>query len=324
MIRTPDELIAEAKQRRRDPDGGLAAIALFEQALAVDPSRADAYRGLASVYRARGSLRRELALRIGRFDVEPSDAETVESIGWILWFIGRAHDGVPWLERALALQPSLRWAHFFLGNAHLWLGDYATARQMYGRALELHPDHSSAHAGYVWTLLAAGEDEQARAHMIVIREGRLDADRYDMKRADLEHYLGERAAAIEHARRAEAEDASARYWPRGTCASTILGAALYEQDRAAAEAALGRSVALDMARLDQGDEGHMPRSDLAAVHAIRGDADQAVRWLEEAVAAGWWYPDLARRDPLLRNIHDDERFQRLMTGARSETPPASS
>lgn len=317
MTTSAEDLIAEAKQVLRDPNRAEAAISLLERAIEVAPSRGDAYLALASIYRARGWLRRELALWLGRFDLAPGDPQASERIGWILWFIGRASDALPWLERAVALRPSGRWATFYRGNAYLWLQDYDRARQMYGRQLELQPDHSSAHAGFLWTLLAAGNEEEARARMPVIRSSRLDGDRYDLKRADLEHFLGERAEAAAHARRAVADDTAARYWPRGICASTVLGSALWEDDRAAAEEALNRSVAIDQARLDQGDEGHMARFDLAVVHAIRGETRQACQWLEAAVAAGWWYPDLARRDPLLRNMHKEERFQRLMDGARA-------
>jgi tetratricopeptide (TPR) repeat protein len=315
MTGSAADLIAEAKQVLRDPARAEAAISLLERAIELEPSRGDAYLALASIYRARGWLRRELALWLGRFDLDPSDPEASERIGWILWFIGRARDALPWLERAVTLRPSGRWATFYRGNAFLWLQDYDRARQMYERQLALQADHSSAHAGFMWTLLAAGDEKEARARLRVIRGSRLDGDRYDVKRTDLEHFLGERAEAVAPARRAVAEDAASRYWPRGICASTVLGSALWDEDRAAAEEALDRSVALDKARLDGGDEGHMPRWDLAAVYAIRGETRQACQWLEAAVAAGWWYPDLARRDPLFRNVHKEERFQRLMAGA---------
>lgn len=56
----------------------------------------------------------------------------------------------------------------------------------------------------------------------------------------------------------------------------------------------------------------MPRYDLAAVHALRDEPDEAVRWLVDAIEAGWSYPDLARRDPLLAEPHDDPRFAHLV------------
>jgi hypothetical protein len=83
-----------------------------------------------------------------------------------------------------------------LPRQRLSLQDYGRARQMYGRQLELHPDHSSAHAGVVWSLLAAGDEQTARARLHLMRSSQLDRDRYDVKRADIEHFLGERAEAL--------------------------------------------------------------------------------------------------------------------------------
>lgn len=65
---------------------------------------------------------------------------------------------------------------------------------------------------------------------------------------------------------------------------------------------------IDELRLRNKDEGPMPRYDLAAVHALRGEHDQARRWLADAIAAGWRYPDLARRDPLLADLPADPAF----------------
>jgi len=319
VTKSASELVAEAMQARQDPARDDTAIPLLERAIELEPSRGDAYLALANIYNQRGWLQRELALWLGRFDLEPNDPDACERIGWVLGFMGRARDALPWLERAVTLRPSSRWAMFFRGNAFLWLQDYDRARRMYGRQLELHADHSSAHAGLMWTLLAAGAEEEPRARLRVIRGSGLDGDRYDIKRADLEHFLGERAEAVTLARRSLDVGAARRYWPRGICASTVLGSALWEDDRAAAEEGLSRSVALVEARRVEGDEGHMPRFDLTAVHAIRGELRQACQWLEAAVAAGWWYPDLARRDPLFRNVHPEERFQRLMALAPATT-----
>jgi tetratricopeptide (TPR) repeat protein len=319
MTKSASELIAEAMQTRQDPERDDAAIPLLERAIELDPSRRDAYSELGFIYHARGAYRNELAVWLARFNLEPSDPDASEQIGWVLWFIGRARDSLPWLQRAVTLRPSSRWATFYLGNAFLWLQDYDRAREMYGRQLELHADHSSAHAGVTWALLAAGNDSEARTRLRVIRSSRLDDDRYDVKRADLEHFLGEPIEAVAVARRGLVANATHRYGPRGICASTVLGSALWDEDRPTAEEALQQSVTLDTARLDRGDEGHMPRFDLAAVHAVRGESRQACQWLEAAVAAGWWYPGLARRDPLFRNIHREERFQRLMSLAPATT-----
>src|SRR5437764_7717848 len=39
------------------------------------------------------------------------------------------------------------------------------AERMYGTALRLHPDHSSAQAGVIWAMLAVNRDEEARSQL---------------------------------------------------------------------------------------------------------------------------------------------------------------
>jgi hypothetical protein len=72
------------------------------------------------------------------------------------------------------------------------------------------------------------------------------------------------------------------------------------------------SIELDQKRLEGADEGPMPRYDLAAAHALRGDHETALRWLRQAIHAGWWYPELARRDPLLGKLREDPDFIAMM------------
>jgi len=52
---------------------------------------------------------------------------------------------------------------------------------------------------------------------------------------------------------------------------------------------------------------------LAECFAILDDSDQAIEWLENAVAQNFWnYPLLAEHDPLLANVRNEPRFEELM------------
>ncbi len=296
-----------------------SAVTAGERAVELDPSLGDAYLALGRAYRIKGWLGKELQLWRRRVQLDASDADASERLGWVLWFTGRADEALPWLHAAVAQRPEGRWAQFYLGNAHLALGDYGEAERMYGRALELHPDHSSAQAGVIWSLLAASRDEEARSHLRRFQTGSFDGDRYPLKLADIEYSLGEDEHASLHAREALAEpprdstmSGAERYWPRGFLASTILGALLWPADRAGAEEQLGSSERIDRERLEGGDEGYMPHVDLAAVEAIRGEARAACRSLRAAIAAGWRYGSLVARDRLFENLRTDREFLSLV------------
>ena len=291
------------------------AAAAGEKAIQLDPSSAEGYLALGLAYRSKGSLQKELQLWQRRVQLDPGDAIAQTREGWVLWFMGRPDEALPLLHSAAAQQPEDRWIHrwvyFFLGNANLALRNYSEAERMYLKELGLHPDHSSAQAGVIWSLLAAGRDEAARSQLLRFQTNSYDGDRYPLKLADIEYFLRDDEKAALHARAALAEP-DERYWPRGFLASTILGALLWRADREGAQAQLASSERIDRERLEGGDEGYMPHIDLAAVDAIRGDARAACRSLRAAIAAGWRYPALAARDRLFESLRTDEEFLLLV------------
>ena len=58
---------------------------------------------------------------------------------------------------------------------------------------------------------------------------------------------------------------------------------------------------------------------MAGVFALLDDKDEALSWLERAVARGWVnYPLFSRIDPFLANIRGEQRFQKLMERVKHE------
>lgn len=192
-----------------------AAVDAGEKALELNPSPADAWLALGLAYRAKGYLRKELELWQRRLESDPTDTTARIRGGWVLWFTGRPAEALLWLEAAAGQRPDDRWVHFFLGNANLALGEYEEAERMYRHTLELYLDHSSAHAGVIWSLLAVGREEDARSRLRLVQASALDGDRYPVKVADIEYFLGEVDSALVHARAGVAEEPEERYWPRG-------------------------------------------------------------------------------------------------------------
>lgn len=300
-----------------------AAIDAANRAIGLDPTLAAAYRSLAVVYLHKGWLRKGLAAAREAFELKPDDSVAAQMIGWMLWFTGRADEAVPWMEQGVALQPTDPWAYFYAGNAYLGSTDYPRAEAMYGRSVELQPNLSSGHAGLIFTYLSQGKDAQAGEQASSFRAAPPDEPRYFVKAADVQLFLGPAREARRLAERAVADAPDARYRPRGVCPTTLLGGMLWsEGDRGAAEDLLERTISADQQRLDEGDEGYEVHYDLAAVHAIRGDRIAALAHLGHAIDAGWRGYPLARRDPLLANLHGNEPFQRMMTDVEAEVDEA--
>ena len=309
--------LERARELRLGPRWLERAVEVGEKALELDPYTPEGYVALGLAYRAKGMLGREQKLWLRRVEIDPSDASARAREGWVLWFTGRPDEALGWLNAA-AQQAENRWVqswvYFFLGNANLALGDYAEAESMYRKQLKLNPDHSSAQAGVIWALLAASKDKEARHQLSRFEMNPYDGDRYPLKLADIEYFLGEDGKAAAHAHDALAEP-DERYWPRGFLASTILGSVLWSSDRSAAVTQLRASEQIDRQRLEGEDEGYMPHIDLAAIYAVRDEPRAACRSLRAAIAAGWRYPALAVRDRLFESLRTDREFISLVGGA---------
>jgi predicted component of type VI protein secretion system len=81
---------------------------------------------------------------------------------------------------------------------------------------------------------------------------------------------------------------------------------------AEAKKLLSAASAADHRHLDSGNDFWGVPFDLACVHAIEGDKDAALQWLERAYEAGWRGWPQSNWSPLLDPLRGDPRFARLM------------
>lgn len=83
--------------------------------------------------RARAMLERALKLR-------PKDAQIIDSMGWVLYRLGRFNGAVDHLEQAVELRPQDAVINDHLGDAYWRVGRYSEARFQWRRALNLDPE----------------------------------------------------------------------------------------------------------------------------------------------------------------------------------------
>ena len=91
----------------------------------------------------------------------PDDALALHARGYDLCKLGRFEEGLPLLQRALALQPRNAGFHASLGIIHYVLGDLAAAIGALERAIELAPAMAEPHSNLAMALRDAGDPERA-------------------------------------------------------------------------------------------------------------------------------------------------------------------
>jgi tetratricopeptide (TPR) repeat protein len=72
----------------------------------------------------------------------------------------------------------------------------------------------------------------------------------------------------------------------------------------------------------RGDTSFKARVGMAAVHALRGNREEAYRWLQQAIDAGFYPYAEIERHPCFESLRGEERFRRMMGGVRARVEEA--
>ena len=146
------------------------SIEYFQKAIAIDPSYARAYSGLADAYSLNvlGANRERMAkARAAAFKALSLDdglAEAHASLGRILSvddydLVGAERE----IRRAVEQNPNYGQGHHFLGDLLSILGRFEESRSEYRRALDLEPFSASFYASYGSSLIRARKYDEAVA-----------------------------------------------------------------------------------------------------------------------------------------------------------------
>lgn len=293
-------LAASRHLQSRRADGVRKGIALFNQALTVDPTYALAYVGLAE------ALRETLLAA----DAVPADVFEPAKVA---------------VQRALALAPNLAEAQSEKGfSLYYFEFDWGGAEREFHRALAVNPNVAMAHFGLAQLLLTQDRPDEGFVHLRLARE--LDPMSAFLNTLEASYLLAGGRREEARARLARAFDIAPDFYLAHRTQGLLY---LAEQRPELAIASLRRGVAtadgntrpaallgMHLARLGQRDEARailnrmlelaktrfVPPVSLAVLHAALGETSLALDALERAFAA---------RDTQLVFLKDDSRWSGL-------------
>lgn len=267
-----DEVLAAGADRLRDlaaaaPPGPVAYGVLIRNLVRQPEGTTDVYQYFLPRFfrrhpevRYKGAIHEQLLYREG---AEPllmvrAPAVVIEHDGYSPDEIQRkqkAQRNLPLLLRALAQAPYEPFAHFNLGMQFSGLGDWATAADLFTRAIRLAQYQGRPVADYLAVAYVRGVE-------CLLRVGRRDEARA----------LGEEGAQVA---------------PTPDLCCVLAGLALQENDLAGAEAWYRRALHLDPEHCafpsDLGASTWRPLHGLAVIAQQQGDLERAWRYLQRAL-----------------------------------------
>jgi serine/threonine-protein kinase len=154
-----------------------AALAAFDDAIAMSPEFADAHVSRGDVFLAEGKVDEAIAAYGNAVHIDPNNALALSNLGLALSNKGWSDRAVPLLTRAAELNG--RWAEnqYRLGRALDNTGNLDAAAAAYHKAVDLEPNHAGAH--YQLGLLLLHQARYAEALPEIERGHRLGSARPD-------------------------------------------------------------------------------------------------------------------------------------------------
>lgn len=318
--------------RRQDSRWLDSAVVAAERAVALDPDHYSSQLALANAMRVASFAipdrypapmeRRGAEAALRALQLSPSSPEAAGQLAAFMRRAGRVGREFLWMERASVLRRN--WLNIQDNRAHqFWLlGDYESAIEARRLFLELTPrdPHPAAFRIPEYNL-SRDRLQDARRQIEAVREQ--DPD-----------YVGAIAVAVYldlmTERYGEAEDlieellsrdppvlaiSSSNFFPRTALGYVYLKTGRTREGRRLLE--LVRDTRLD--RIEPGS-GYVSHYDLARIHAMLGEPEEALHWLQVAIDRGWpfYYTEMGRTDPMLENLLGHEEFERIMGNLKAQ------
>jgi tetratricopeptide (TPR) repeat protein len=150
----------------------MAAIASFEQALALDDSRYDAAIELANQYVDTARCTEAITLLATYESYLENSPRYLDLAGTVYSTLDLPEQAWPLYRKANELQPDIDLFRANLAGCAVYLGNIDEAEQIYNKLLDKHPDHQRNH--YHLSRLRTAKDDRHVATMLkVLRKGNL-------------------------------------------------------------------------------------------------------------------------------------------------------
>lgn len=296
-----------------------SAIELSKNAIALDPSLAEAHKALGLAYSGKGWHRRSAISYRHAIDLNPNYLTAANNLGVEYAFMGVYDSALMWYKNSLPLNPTFPFSYYTVGGIYDVMDDTVNALVWFGKCRDLQPDFQYLHSGLAMMYLRRGENTRAFSEAARILSVAPD----DIEGLTLAGWAkvfdGEYAAAKKYFEKAITIDSTGTFWyGTGRSSTTALGYINLQLGQMEnAKEMLLRSRQRDQAQLDQQSEWHTIRYDLAAVSALENKQGEALRWLRKAIDLGWRDFNRGQNDPLLKNISGTPEFKQMMSEVRA-------
>jgi len=295
-----------------------SAIEVSKKAISLDGNSAEGYKALGTAYIYEGQREKALEVLQKAIEFNPNFYPAMNNVGTIYVDAGELDKAILWFEKSAAIDPTSVFARTMMAETYRKLGEIDKSEQILKRALELQPDFVDGLYYLCLVYFIQGRFEEIGNLLQSAVSSNPDNPRVLEGAGMTMGFLRDFSTAREYYLRSR--DANTSFETDVLAVSGIgLGHILMREGRRdEAEEFLNQAASVREKAIREGDLSSEIRFELARVHAIKGNKEEAYDWLEKAISMGWVDYQIVGMDPWLDDLRGDERFKQIMARVKDK------
>jgi serine/threonine protein kinase/tetratricopeptide (TPR) repeat protein len=296
-----------------------SAITASETAIHLDPMAAEGYKALGLAYLAKGKFQHAIDSNLKAIKLNPNQDIAYINVGLIFLHKGEFEKAAFHFKHAFELRaPTDPWPYYSSGILYFYLDDAEQTEWYLQQALHYTPDFGSPRITLAIYYILFNRLANAREESEFLL--RLDPDNESL--ITLQAYI--------ELLNNNYDDASMFYNKTnkpfsgrievGTMKFSTPGTSyIYKKkgNNALFQEHIQKRILDAQNEIDAENEHYIYPYDLASSYAMLGDTQNAYRYLERAITAGWRHYRYALIDPSFEDIRHTDRFQQIIDTMRA-------
>lgn len=295
-------------------DSGRAAST---RAIMLDSTASEGYKALANYYFLGKRYSEGVPLLQRSIALNPNNAQAIGNLGASYFVLGQYTEALTWQQKAARLSPTNFVPYYITGWIYRLLGRYHDADQWLTKALALRKQLDIyREIGYLQ--LAQGKKQKlASTALSIVALDTTGANNYQLAGL-LMQMAGKHAEAERYYRKAMQIQPSAVSSPDfyGTVG---MGYSLIKNgNKAEGEALLSQALAAYQKEIASGSMDDDPRVYASAVCSVLGQKDKALQYLQLAVASNWVDFAFTENNPWFDAIRNEPEYKNVINTLQSK------